>query len=218
MAQVKNSGLNNQLDSTAPSFPHTPEEDFVALIYIQVDQATAGELLSLHSKNGIHPTCQLGCYECCNQYILINRAEAHALGQFIRRDFSAREMQALKLRTRQWHLWNEDRRERLPGDSATTKPYCPLLVDGACRAYAMRPLTCRTHFVCSSASFCRFSSDQSAARSRPVALTSVVTATTRFSDRLKNPVNNSRPDFARETMLLPHWLAIEMNWDFAISI
>ncbi len=218
MAQVKNSGLNNQLSDAAVNFPHTPEEDFVALIYQQVDKATAGELFSLHSKNGIHPTCQLGCYECCNQYILINRAEAHALGQLIKREFSALEIHALRLRTWQWHVWNEDRREKPPGESPTTRPYCPLLVDGACRAYAMRPVTCRTHFVCSSASFCRFPSDPSAARSRPTALTSVVTETNRFANQLKNRINNNRADFSRETMLLPHWLAIEMGWDFAISI
>jgi len=218
MAQVKNSGLNNQPNDAAVNFPHTPEEDFVARIYHQVDKAAAGELFSLRSKNGIHPTCQLGCYECCNQYILINRAEAHALGQFIRREFSAPEMCALELRTRQWHAWNEDRRERLPAKSPMAKPYCPLLVDGTCQAYAMRPLTCRTHFVCSSASFCRFSSERAGARSRPTTMTSVLTATTRFSDRLKHPVNNSHPDFSRETMLLPHWLAIEMKWEFAVAI
>lgn len=218
MAQVKNSGLNNQFNDAAVNLPHTPEENFVALIYHQVDKTTADELFSLHSKNGIQPTCQLGCYECCNQYILINRAEAHALGQFIRREFSAREMCALELRTRRWHAWNEDRRERLPGDCPTAKPYCPLLIDGACRAYVMRPVICRTHFVCSSASFCHFSSDPSAARSRPIALTSVVTETNRFANQLKNCINNNRADSSRETMLLPHWLAIEMKWDFAVTI
>lgn len=225
MARVENNDLNIKCKDSAVIVPHTPEEDFAARIYRFVDEAADRELFSLLSKKGIRPSCMNGCYECCNQYILINRTEAHVLGQFIRRELSVKETHSLKHRTYQWHVWNEDRPERhlvpdnkRPGDLSGRRPFCPLLVNGSCRAYAMRPIICRTHFVCSSPSFCRFLSNQSVAVPRPTALTSVVTATNRFANRLKKSINKNSPDFSREIMLLPHWLAIEMAWDFAIAI
>lgn len=224
MDLVKNSGFIKDFEDDTENIPHTPEEDFVSRIYQSVDEATGRELLLLQSKNGITPTCKRGCFECCKQYILINRSEAHALGQFVRRRFSADEKDRLKSRTRQWHQWNDNRPGRhplsgsQPADSTGNRPSCPLLVDGSCSAYSMRPFTCRTHFVCSSPSFCRFSNNRKTAKSEPIALTSVVTATNLFSKRLKERKNQNASDFSLETMLLPHWLAIEMGWDFAISV
>ncbi|MBC2715845.1 MAG: hypothetical protein HF978_11105 [Desulfobacteraceae bacterium] len=225
MDQVKNSGFNKSFEESGKNSPYTPEEDFVSLIYHSVDETAGRELLLLHNKNSIIPTCQRGCYECCKQHILINRAEAHALGQFVRRRFSADETDGLRLRTRQWHNWNDNRPGRyplsgikLPEDSSGDRPFCPLLVEGSCSAYPMRPITCRTHFVCSDPSFCRFSGNPAGAKSEPIALTSVVTATNRFSKRLRDSIKKTGPNFLCETMLLPHWLAIEMDWDFAISV
>jgi hypothetical protein len=34
---------------------------------------------------------------------------------------------------------------------------------------------------------------------------------------IKNHIEKAGMDFSRSIMLLPHWLAIQMNWDFAIS-
>ena len=225
MDQVKKSGFNKSLEDSARNIPHTPEENLVSLIYHSVDKAADRELLSLRNKNGIIPTCKRGCFECCKQHILINRSEAHALGQFVRRTFSADETDGLKFRTRQWHDWNDNRIERYPlsglnqpADSSGDRPFCPLLVRGSCSAYLVRPITCRTHFVCSSPSFCRFPDNPAVAKSQPMTLTSVVTATNRFSKRLRNSINKNRSDYSFETMLLPHWLAIEMRWEFAISI
>jgi len=225
MEQVKNSGFNKSLVDSAKNIPHTPEENFVSRIYHSVDKAARRELLFLRSKNGIIPTCKRGCFECCKQHILINRSEAHALGQFVRRTFSADETDAFRLRTRQWHDWNDNRLGRYPStglnqspDSSGDRPFCPLLVKGSCSAYPMRPITCRTHFVCSSPSFCRFRYNPAFEKTKPLALISVVTATNQFSNRLRDRMNKKRSDFSFETMLLPHWLAIEMCWEFAISI
>jgi hypothetical protein len=224
MGMVKDSGFKKNFEDITENIPHTPEEDFVSRIYHFVDEAAGRELLLLQSKNGITPACKRGCFGCCSQHILINRSEAHALGQFVRRRFSTDEKARLKSRTRQWHLWNDNRSERFPlpgsrpADFDSNRPFCPLLVDGSCSAYSMRPITCRTHFVCSSPSFCRFSNNQKTSESEPLALTSVVTATNRFSKCLKERKNKNVFDFSLETMLLPHWLAIEMGWDFAISV
>jgi hypothetical protein len=224
MDQVKNSGFKKDVEDDTEIIPHTPEEDFVSLIYHSVDEAADRELLLLQNRNNLSPTCKRGCFECCGQYILINRSEAHALGQFIRRRFSADEKDRLRSRTRQWHIWNDNRTGKYPlsanpsADSRNGRPFCPLLVDGTCCAYPIRTITCRTHFVCSSPSFCRFSNNHKTANTEPLALTSVVAATKLFSQRLKDRISSNGSDFSLETMLLPHWLAIEMRWDFAISI
>jgi hypothetical protein len=225
MDQVKNSGFKKGFEDDTENIPNTPEEDFVSRIYHSVDEAADRELLLLNSKNGITPTCKRGCFECCKQFILINRSEAHALGQHIRRHFSIKEIIELRFRTRQWHLWNDNRPGRYqfsgirqPADTYGDRPFCPLLVDGSCSAYPMRPITCRIHFVCSSPTFCHFSNNHEIKESDPTALSSVVTATNLFSKRLRNRINKNGSDFSLETMLLPHWLAIEMCWDFAISI
>jgi len=49
-------------------------------------------------------------------------------------------------------------------------------------------------------------------------LTSVVTATSPFSMAIRDHIENAGLDFSRSIMLLPHWLAIQMGWDFAISL
>ncbi len=224
MDMVKNNGFDKSIEASDKNIPHTPEEDVVSLIYHLVDAATGRELLLLRNTKGIIPPCKRGCYQCCNQHILINRSEAHALGQFIRRQFSTEETNRLMLRTRQWHNWNDNRpgKNSLPGINQPAifsggRPFCPLLVKGSCSAYPMRPISCRTHFVCSDPAFCRFSDNPSAAKPKPIALTSVVTATNLFSKRLKKSINENASDFSHGTMLLPHWLAIEMGWAFAIS-
>jgi len=51
----------------------------------------------------------------------------------------------------------------------------------------------------------------------PVALKSVIVATNPFSVRIRDRIENAGFNFYSSIMLLPHWLAIEMNWDFAIS-
>ncbi len=225
MDQVSNSGLSKRREYSKRYIPQTPEEDFVSHIYHSVDDAAGRELLLLRNRNGIIPTCKRGCDECCKQFILINRAEAHALGQFIRREFSAGEINGLMLRTRQWHEWNDTRPGRdpfisvqHPASSSGHRPFCPLLIQGSCSVYSMRPITCRTHFVCSDPAFCRFSEKPSGLENGPRSLPTVVTATNLFSKRLNDSIKKLGSDSACEIMLLPHWLAIEMCWDFALTI
>jgi len=51
-----------------------------------------------------------------------------------------------------------------------------------------------------------------------VALASVKAATNPFSVRIRDRIENAGFNFYGSIMLLPHWLAIEMNWDFAITL
>jgi hypothetical protein len=205
--------------------PITPQENFVNGVYSSADVATACGLDRLRTENGIIPTCKLGCCHCCRYHILTNIAEAHTLAQYVKREFSVDQISELRMRTQQWHEWDNSRPGRYPSantdEQADLSNYdhcCPLLVNGACSAYPVRPVVCRTHFVCSHPLSCRAANDPESAEDAPVALTSLVTATSPFSMAIRNHIENAGLDFSRSIMLLPHGLAIEMGWDFAISL
>ena len=212
-------------DEFGAHIPITPQENFVNGVYSSVDKATAGKLDRLRSEDGIIPTCKLGCCYCCRYHILTDIAEAHALAQYVKRELSADQINVLRIQTQQWHEWDDSRRGRYPSanineqtDLSNYDHCCPLLVNGACSAYPVRPVVCRTHFVCSHPLSCFAANDPESTEDPPVVLTSVVTAARPFSLPIRNHIEKAGLDFSRSIMLLPHWLAIEMDWDFAISL
>ena len=212
-------------DAFGADIPNTPQEIFVNSVYSSVDEAARRELNRLRIKDCVITTCKLGCYHCCGQYILTNVAEAHALSQYVKREFSIDQIADLRMRTQQWHEWNDSRPGRYPSTNIDVQtvlsdyhPYCPMLVKGACSAYPVRPVICRTHFVCSDPPACRPSNDPESIEDDPLALTSIVTATSPFSMKIRNSIETAGLDFCQSIMLLPHWLAIEMGWDFAVSL
>jgi len=200
----------------------TARERLVQEVYDRVDDATGRELVRLRREEGIVPNCRWGCSSCCGQHIQMNLAEAHVLGQYIRRTFSAQQVRDLKLRTQQWHAWDGARRKGNPpadrsagADLSGYEPCCPLLVDRACSAYPVRPIICRTHFVSADSSACRPAHEQRSIEPPPIVLTSILIATQPFAKPLRTHIEAAGFDFSRSIMLLPHWLALEMGWDFA---
>jgi Fe-S-cluster containining protein len=199
------------------------QKNFISSVYSSVDEAVGCELKRLYVEEGIISTCKRGCFFCCQQHILTNIAEVQALGHFIKHELSLCQIENLRIRTQQWHEWDEiriGRRRAAHSDeqfSLSAYHYCPLLVEGECRVYPMRPLICRTHFVCSSPSACRDASDPKSVEYNPKALSTVLEVTSPFSSRIKDRIENTGLNYSRSIMLLPHWLAIEMNWNFAIS-
>jgi len=205
--------------------PITPQENFVNGVYFSVDEATARELDRLRSEAGIVPTCKMGCCDCCSYHILTNIAEAHTLAQYVKRALSVDQINDLRARTHQWHERDNSRPGRYPSstgdeqiDLSNYGPCCcPLLVDGACIAYPARPVVCRTHLVSSHPRLCCATLDPESTEDTPAVLTSILTATSPFSKAIRDHIENAGVDFSRSRMLLPHWLAIKMGWDFAIS-
>ncbi len=210
-------------DKSGYDLLNTRQENFVSSVYASVDEATGRELNRLYDTEGVIPTCKPGCFHCCGQHILTNIVEAQALTHYIKRQFSRDQIEDLRFRTQQWHEWDETRPGRHHavhiGEQFSFSAYhfCPMLVEGECSAYPMRPLICRTHFVCSDPPACRPFYDPESIEDDPVSLASVIMATNPFSIRIKNRIENAGLNFNSSVMLLPHWLAIEMNWDFAIS-
>jgi Fe-S-cluster containining protein len=204
--------------------PVTARERLILGVYAGVDAAAGRELDRLRREKGIAPSCRPGCFQCCGQHILMNPEEAHALAQFVRRTFSPEEISGLQRRTQQWHAEDEIRLGRCPtpalSESAVQGPhalFCPLLAGGKCSAYPVRPVICRTHFVSSHPSSCRPAFDPRPAAESAVSLASVLKATRTATLPLSSGAEKAGRDASRALMLLPHWLAIEMGWDFAIE-
>ncbi|MCG6910453.1 MAG: hypothetical protein LJE94_10065 [Deltaproteobacteria bacterium] len=199
------------------------QKDFVSSVYSSVDEAAGCELNRLYIEEGKISTCKRGCFYCCGQHILTNIAEAQALGHFIKQELSLCQIEDLRIRTQKWHEWDKMRRGRRDAAHSVEQlaspayHYCPLLVEGECSVYPMRPLTCRTHFVCSDPSACRHASDPGSVEDDPTALATVLEVTNPFSAKIGDRIKITGLDYTKSIMLLPHWLAIEMNWGFAIS-
>ena len=198
--------------------------NFVNEVYSAVDEAATCELERLRNEDGVSATCKSGCSHCCRYHILTNITEADTLAQYVKDELSEDQLKALQLRTKQWHEWDNSAPGRHPSSNIeeTTDIHdhvhsCPLLVDGKCCAYPVRPFVCRTHFVSSSALNCSAVNDPNTTEERPVVLKSVVTAASPFLKAIKIEIENSGLEFSRSKMLLPHWLAIKMDWDFAIT-
>jgi Fe-S-cluster containining protein len=217
-----NVGPKSIHDERKPRVPVTALERLVRKVYGRVDEAAGRELVRLRRVEGVVPSCKQGCCNCCRQHIQTSLAEAHALGQYVKRAFSAEQIRHLRRRTRHWHAWHAARRcgdfpdgSRAGPQLSEEEPWCPLLVDRSCSAYPARPIICRTHFVRSDPAACCGSLGQPSSECAAVVIASILHATRPFSEPLRARVENAGLDFTRSILLLPHWLAIEMGWDFA---
>jgi Fe-S-cluster containining protein len=206
-----------------PDLSLTPQEAFVRELYSRVDEAVALGLNRLRSENGIIPTCKPGCCSCCRFHILTNILEAHTLARFVRREFSWDQVNELRFRTQQWWEWDRSRPGRyqpskidIKTDLSNYEHCCPLLVDGSCSAYPVRPMACRTHYVDSHQQRCFAANDPKSSKDHPNVISSILEATQSFTLDMRQYIENSGMDYSRSIMLLPHHMAIQMGWDFAV--
>jgi hypothetical protein len=206
--------------------PGSQEARFVHSVYTAVDEAIQCELDRLRAENGLVPSCKKGCCHCCRHHILMGRAEAHTLSQFVRRELSSDQIHDLQQRTHQWHALDQSGPGRTPlaashgsVDLSNYTRCCPLLVNGACIAYPARPMVCRVHLVSSDPHLCYAIHEPALTESvpTPTVLMSVAHATEPFSTAMRANIERTGVDFSQSLMLLPHGLAIEMGWSFAIS-
>lgn len=200
-------------------------ERFVKGAYASMDQAIAGRLNRLRDEEGLHPACSPGCCHCCRYHIVTNMAEAHTLAQYIKREWEAGQINDLKIRTRQWHAWDNSQPGRIVStgidweiDLSRYEACCPLLVEGACGVYPVRPAVCRTHFVSTPPLTCQSASHPGSSAVSPVTLASIVEAADPYCLAIKEHIEGAGWDYQRTLMLLPHWLGVAMGWDFGISL
>src|SRR6185369_4977249 len=81
-------------------------------------EAIDRELGTLAAR-GIVPTCSKGCSHCCRQEILVTRAEAEAIVEWVQASWPAEQIDALKERTRAWLVWYRTDYPRLVASGVT---------------------------------------------------------------------------------------------------
>jgi hypothetical protein len=93
-------------------------------------------------QNGTKLACKIGCNWCCRMRVKTTSLEVLHIADFLRSRLRPRELSEF--------------RQRLAATDATTrgmdgsqriqvKMVCPLLVDGKCSAYPVRPIACRVY-------------------------------------------------------------------------
>lgn len=171
--------------------------------------------LGVLATRGVVPTCSKGCSHCCRQEILVPRAEAEAIVEWMQASWTAAQLDAFTERLRAWLAWHhgEFTRRVNAGEDRLTVTYedgpgCLALQDNACSIYPVRPTMCRMHYVTSTADACRSARDPAFARGvklevvpsiHRVALPSV--------HRIREEVRLQGTDYWGTVHLLPEWLA-----------
>jgi Fe-S-cluster containining protein len=127
--------LNEKLESA-----ETKEEFSVALrdAYEVIDQ--------LHDRyvglNWIHLDCRKNRFWCCYLRVDARAHEIFTIARYVETNFTPEQRDALLERLRQ----HSDRVKKLSyTQHMATNVACPLLLDGACSAYEVRPFGCRRH-------------------------------------------------------------------------
>jgi Fe-S-cluster containining protein len=127
--------------------------------YNEMDDSISQDLQK-SQKLGVFPTCKKGCSHCCRQLVMAAPLEGMALLHFIQNEIPVDKQQRIIDRTKDWFNWRE---KELPRHISESKkdvmkesaahynfgPHCPLLEDGICTIYEVRPMACRVFYVTS---------------------------------------------------------------------
>ncbi|HEU4730877.1 MAG TPA: YkgJ family cysteine cluster protein [Kofleriaceae bacterium] len=177
------------------------------------DAAIDLELGELATR-GIAPTCSKGCAHCCRQEILVTRAEAETVVDWISATWAPAEIDELRQRLRAWLAWLRDVAPGLIAGGQTREvalyehgPQCVALRDSACSIYPVRPMMCRIHHVRSSPDACRQKADPALVHDPVVVLPSIHRVTQPAILRIRAEIERQGSDFLATVHLLPEWLA-----------
>jgi len=120
------------------------EKLFLAYIedmYLAID-GLIESILGLARSQNVPVDCKKGCEYCCHQAVYANSYELHYLGNFIQNNFPPDQKNEVLIKTKA----KNSATSKLPNDQVLKyKSPCPLLSDGACSAYAARPMACRIY-------------------------------------------------------------------------
>lgn len=211
--------MSKKKHNNSSSISQPPYEIFMLEIYREIDRVIAKELERLRQE-GIVPTCQKGCHFCCRQVIPTTILEARVSGQYIKRNFSEYQRDELRNKLLNWFKWVETELPEHTSKAGNEKkafynygPDCPLLVDGECSIYPVRPVTCRTHYVSSNPDSCRPYTDTQAAQDELTMITNILHVVQPFAMYIRNSIESAGINFDNAMLLLPQWLPMELGWD-----
>lgn len=121
----------------------TTENLFQAIreLYAAIDGLNSS-VIAYADKQNLKVACTKGCQWCCHQAVFANSYEIHFLSDFIKGSFSSEEINEMTDRT---NKKNNVTATLTDQEVLNYKAPCPLLRDGACSAYAARPVACRIY-------------------------------------------------------------------------
>ncbi len=122
----------------------------VRVLYALVDQVIEAftRYAELHQNA---PDCKRGCSWCCHQPVFANSYELDALSTYVGRNFSEEAQTTLVEKASNKLTLTKN----LAGEKLlNSKHPCPLLIDGACSVYDVRPVACRI-YLSSNVNTCR---------------------------------------------------------------
>lgn len=86
--------------------------------------------------------CQKGCDYCCYYKVALTAGELFLIGQHLLKHFSEQRLQQVLAAARDN---TETTRDMTTAQQLASNIKCPLLLDGACSTYEVRPAMCRKH-------------------------------------------------------------------------
>lgn len=99
-------------------------------------------IIALAERQNIKVACFKGCHWCCHQAVFANSYELHFLSEKIKKNFNPEDLSSVIAKTNAKYLITS----KLSDEAILKyKAPCPLLKDGACSAYAARPMACRIY-------------------------------------------------------------------------
>lgn len=110
-------------------------------LYVAIDGLN-DSIISLAERQNVKIACFKGCHWCCHQAVFANSYELHFLSERIKKDFSPEELTGIIAKADAKYLITSELSDE---EILKYKAPCPLLKDGACSAYASRPMACRIY-------------------------------------------------------------------------
>ena len=150
----------------------------------EIDRIVARELGELEVD------CSEGCSHCCHQLVVITRiADARAILRAAQQRFSEQEFAVFELELRQ----QAQEIAGLPYDIAQQRNWtCPLLRDGRCAVYDVRPVACRSVFS-PDREFCRVAFRADSLADLPQTYQQLAQAISDKATSIQFAINDSRP-------------------------
>lgn len=111
--------------------------NLVREVYAITDQMVTGCL-----RNGKKPSCEVGCYWCCYMRVMATPLEILSIFDFLRSRLKQKQLAELERRIAD----TEQIAQGMDGyQRVCAGVICPLLLDGKCLAYPVRPIGCRVY-------------------------------------------------------------------------
>lgn len=131
----KNESRNNRKVLDRDTYPHEERYKWLTILldsYAICDTETQKDLLEQAREKGVHIACTIGCRACClNPSVPISELEMRGISWYLSEvmDYSIQDRLI----------------PRLQNYSQTSE--CPLLLNGECSVYPLRPIACRMFYV-----------------------------------------------------------------------